>query len=96
MTARKKPAAKVADEAVAIEESIADAAPDVDESPEVARGELDGVAHDDGTADVHKPLDAVEESVVVDASAEPVHSPEVARGPLDATPAESVRHDNLA
>lgn len=28
----------------------------------------------------------------VDAS----HSPEVARGPLDATPAESIRHDNLA
>lgn len=66
-------------------------------SPEVERGPLEGVPHDpDGTE--YAALGEPNPRVVgeIDEDAELVHSPEVARGPLDATPAESIRHDNLA
>lgn len=65
-----------------------------DASAEELRGPLDGVAHDDGTEDVHVPLGTVLEDVAVEVGDENPHSPEVARGPLDATPAESIRHYN--
>lgn len=79
-----------------LKEALADAPEVADASPEVARGPLEGVPDPDGTE--YAALGEPNPRIVgeIDEDAELAHSPEVARGPLDATPAESIRHDNLA